>query len=214
MSAGPLVPRLHVLTDARPADEVLSFVDTVLQAGAPCVQLRAKGLDDRAWYQLAAAMATRCHQVGAHCIVNDRVDIARAAGADGVHVGEDDLPVAAARRAAGPNLLVGATARSPEQAARAVADGADYLGVGPVFPTSSKDGLPDPIGTEGLAAVTHAVGVPVIGIAGVTADRVAEVLAAGAHGVAVVGAVTAAADPHRAVRELLDRVGEDGRTAS
>lgn len=214
MSSRPPVPRLHVLTDVRPVDEVLSFVATVLAAGAPCVQVRAKGLDDRTWYELAAAVSTRCREAGARCIVNDRADIARAAGADGVHVGDDDLPVAAARRAAGPDLLLGATARGPTQALRAVADGADYLGVGPVFATTSKQGLPDPIGTEGLAAVTSAVDVPVIGIAGVTASRVGEVLGAGAHGVAVVGAVSAAGDPAHAVRELLGRLHQGGRTSA
>lgn len=200
------VPRLHVLTDERPVDDVLSFVATVLGAGAPCVQVRAKGLDDPDWYALAAAVAVRCRDAGALCIVNDRVDIARAAGAHGVHVGEDDLPVAAARRAAGEELLLGATARDPAQAARAVADGADYLGVGPVFATTTKDGLPDAIGLDRLRAVAAAVDVPVIGIAGVTADRVPSVLATGAHGVAVVSAVTAADDPAGAVRTLLDRI--------
>lgn len=206
MSPGRTVPRLHVLTDERPVEDVLAFVAAVLAAGAPCVQLRAKGLDDRDWYGLAAAVAARCRDAGALCIVNDRVDIARAAVAHGVHVGEDDLPVAAARRAAGDDLLLGATARDPEQAARAVADGADYLGVGPVFATTTKDGLPDAIGLERLRAVAAAVDVPVIAIAGVTADRVAPVLAAGAHGVAVVTAVTAADDPTGAVRTLLERI--------
>lgn len=213
MSPRPPVPRLHVLTDARPAEEVRSFVATVLAAGAPGVQLRVKGLADREWYELAAAVATRCRAAGARCIVNDRADIARAAGADGVHLGDHDLPVAAARRVVGPDLLVGATARNPGQAARAVADGADYLGVGPVFTSTTKAGLPDPIGTEGIAAVTRAVDVPVIGIAGVTTARIEEILDAGAHGVAVVGAVTAAADPARAVRDLLERLGEGERTA-
>lgn len=214
MTSGRTVPRLHVLTDDRPADEVLSFVATVLAAGAPCVQVRAKGLDDRAWFELAAAVAGRCREAGALCIVNDRADIARAAGAHGVHVGDDDLPVAAARRAAGADLLLGATARGPQQAARAVADGADYLGVGPVFATTTKRGLPDPIGTDGLAAVVAAVDVPVIAIAGVTAERVAGVLDTGAHGVAVVGAVTDDEDPAAAVGALLDRLGGGGRMPS
>lgn len=211
MSRARPVPRLHVLTDERPVDDVLAFVATVLEAGAPCVQVRAKGLDDRDWYGLAAAVVARCRDAGALCIVNDRVDIARAAGAHGVHVGEDDLPVAAARRAAGDDLLLGATARDPEQAGRAVADGADYLGIGPVFATTTKDGLPDAIGLDGLRAVAAAVDVPVIGIAGVTADRVEPVLGAGAHGVAVVTAVTAADDPAGAVRTLLDRIAAGGR---
>lgn len=203
MTARPAVPQLHVLTDERPADAVLAFTDTVLSAGAPGLQLRTKQRSDRDWLRLATAVAARCREAGATCIVNDRADVAVAAGAHGVHLGADDLPVAAARAVVGPDLLVGATARDAEQAAAAVADGADYLGVGPVFETTTKAGLPAPIGPAGLAAVAAAVDVPVIGISGITAERVAEVLAAGAHGVAVTSAVTRADDPAAAVRGLL-----------
>lgn len=207
----PQVPRLHVLTDGRPADALLPLVDTVLAAGAPCIQVRAKGLDDRAWYGLAAAVTARCHDAGALCIVNDRVDLALAVGADGVHLGADDLPVAAARRIAGDRLLVGTTARDRAQAARAASDGADYLGVGPVFATSSKEGLPQPIGLDGLGDVAHAVDLPVIAIAGVTADRVPSLLEAGAHGVAVMGAVGGVEDPSAATREFLGRLSAPRR---
>lgn len=207
MTARPAIPRLHVLTDERPsAADVLALTDAVLSAGASLVQLRTKQRNDGDWLQLATAVAARCRDAGATCIVNDRADVAVAAGADGVHLGADDLPVAAARTVVGSHLLVGATARDPDQAAAAVANGADYLGVGPVFETTTKTGLPDPIGPAGLAAVARAVDVPVIGIAGVTTERVAEVLAAGAHGVAVTGAVTRAADPGAAVRALLSAI--------
>lgn len=203
----PPVPRLHVLTtEGRSADASLAFVDTVLSAGAPCIQVRAKGLADRAWHGLAAAVTARCHDAGALCIVNDRVDLALAVGADGVHLGADDLPVAAARRIAGDRLLVGTTARDPAQAVRAASDGADYLGVGPVFATRSKDGLPDPIGIDGVGAVAAAVDLPVIAIAGVTAVSVPSLLEAGCHGVAVMGAVGGADDPAAAAREFLDRL--------
>ncbi len=203
------VPRLHVLTDDRPDAALLGLVDTVLAAGAPCIQLRSKHRDDTRLHELAVEVVARCHAGGALCIVNDRADVAVAVGADGVHVGATDLPVAAVRRVVGADLLVGATARDADTAARAVADGADYLGVGPVFTTTTKTGLPDPIGPAGLAAVATAVDVPVLGIAGVTADRVPELLDAGAHGVAVTAAVTSAEDPAAAVVELLAAV--DGR---
>lgn len=201
------VPRLHVLTDERSDADLLALVEAVLGAGAPCIQLRSKDRDAAALYALAVEVVSRCRFAGATCIVNDRADIAVAAGADGVHVGARDLPVAAVRAIVGDHLLVGATARDAEQAARAAADGADYLGVGPVFATTTKTGLPDPIGPNGLAAVAAAVEVPVLGIAGVTANRVDDVLAAGAHGVAVSSAVTAADDPAAAVRRLLVAVG-------
>src|SRR5205823_15043548 len=105
-----------------------------------------------------------CRPAGVTCLVNDRLHVALAVGADGGHVGADDLPVAAARRILGPYAVLGATARDPETARRAVADGASYLGVGPAYPTSTKGGLPAPIGPAGVAAVAAAVPVPVIAI--------------------------------------------------
>jgi thiamine-phosphate pyrophosphorylase len=144
-----------------------------------------------------------CTPAGTTCLVNDRVDVALAVGAAGTHLGAGDLPLAAARRIAGPGHLLGGTAREPALARRLVAEGADYLGVGPAYPTQTKTGLPDALGPAGIRAVAEAVDVPVIAIGGITAARVAELLAAGATGVAVVGAVSGAADPGAATRELL-----------
>jgi thiamine-phosphate pyrophosphorylase len=137
------------------------------------------------------------------------VDVALAAGAAGTHVGADDLPVDAVRRIAGPGHLIGGTARDPLRAVELVAAGADYLGVGPAYPTPTKSGLPAPLGPSGVAAVARAVRVPVIAIGGVTAGRIPELLAAGARGVAVVAAVSEAADPAAATRKLLNAL--DGR---
>ncbi len=166
-------------------------------AGAPVVQVRAKGGTDRELLDVRAGRSSLLCRAGRArlSIVNDRVDVALAAGADGTHLGADDLPVAAVRRIAGPDHLIGGTARDPVRAAELVAAGADYLGVGPAFATSTKDGLPDPLGPAGVGAVAAAVDVPVIAIGGVTVDRVPALLAAGAHGVAVVAAVSDAADP-------------------
>ncbi len=189
--------QLHVLTDD------LGAGLAALDAGAPVIQVRAPGLCDRALHDLAATLCAAAHDRGACCIVDNRVDVALAVGADGVHVGADDLPVAVARRLLGPDAVVGASARTLPAAHAAVADGASYLGVGPCYPTSSKPGLPDPIGLGRLAEIADAVGVPVVAIGGVTASTVAEVLAAGAAGVAVIGAVTRAADPAAATRALL-----------
>lgn len=202
-SSSDVVGRLHVVTDARGGRAALDAVRAALVAGAPVVQVRAKGGTDRERYAFAREVVVLCRAAGARCLVNDRVDIALAAGADGTHVGADDLPVAAVRRIAGPGHVVGGTARDPQQAAALVAAGADYLGVGPAFATSTKDGLPDPIGPAGVAAVAAAVAVPVVAIGGVTAARVPELLAAGAHGVAVVSAVSGAPDPAAATRALL-----------
>jgi thiamine-phosphate pyrophosphorylase len=124
-------------------------------------------------------------------------------GADGAHVGPEDLTVGAARRLLGEGLVLGASARTAAVGSEAVAAGASYLGVGPCYPTSTKDGLPSPIGASGLAAVAAAVAVPVIAIGGVTAESIPELLEAGAYGIAVVGAIATAADPASAARELL-----------
>jgi thiamine-phosphate pyrophosphorylase len=203
MATNPRIGRLHVLTDARAGRHALHTATLAVQAGAPVIQLRVKGVTDRELYDLGVRLMAVCTQHNALCLVNDRVDIALAIGAHGTHLGADDLPVSAARRVAGPGHIIGGTAREPGRAAQLVAEGADYLGVGPAYATSTKDGLPDPLGPAGIGAVARAVSVPVIAIGGITADRVRELTAAGAYGVAVVSAVSDAPDPALATRRLL-----------
>jgi thiamine-phosphate pyrophosphorylase len=198
--------RLHVITDARAGRDALGVAELALTAGAPVVQLRIKGRSDREVYDMGVRLMAACARHGATCIVNDRVDIALAIGAHGTHLGADDLSVAAVRRVAGPSHLIGGTAREPVHAAQLVADGADYLGVGPAFPTFTKDGLPLPLGPSGIGAVAHAVAAPVIAIGGITVDAVPTLLAAGAYGVAVIGAVSGASDPVLATAHLLRAV--------
>jgi len=200
---GKVIGRLQVLTDLDAPAHPLDVVNDALAAGAPVIQVRAKLLDDRSLLALAEAIVARCRTEGATCLIDDRVDIAMASGADGVHLGDRDLPVAVARRLLGPGAIIGATARDPENGHARVRAGADYLGVGPTYATTTKDGLPDPIGPAGVAAVAAAVDVPVIAIAGISLDRVPEVMAAGVHGIAVVGAVSRADDPRRATADLL-----------
>ncbi|MCM4079817.1 thiamine phosphate synthase [Actinoplanes sp. TRM88002] len=161
--------------------------------------------NDRAAYALTVAALELCRPAGALCLVDDRVGVALAAGADGVHVGADDLPVAAARRVLGQHAILGATCRNPSAARAAVADGASYLGVGPTFTTTSKSGLPDPIGPAGVAAITRAVpGTPVIAIAGITPERVAQL---DCYGVAAISAV--AVDPAGVTAEFLKALASD-----
>lgn len=198
------IGQLHVITAALPAPELLARIEAVVRAGAPVVQLRTKQGDDAERLRLAVAARQRCVAGGATLVVNDRADIALAAAAAGVHVGATDLPVVAARAVVGPGRLVGATCRDPESARRAEAEGADYLGVGPAYATTTKTGLPDALGPAGVEAVADAVAVPVVAVGGVTAARVPALFDAGAVGVAVVGAVFAAPDPAVAVAELLD----------
>jgi len=186
----------------------VALAATVAAAGAPIVQLRAKGITDAELFDLATAVQRVCAGHGTALIVNDRTDVALAIGAAGAHVGDEDLPVAAARRVLGPGAILGATARDLATARRAMATGATYVGVGPCYVTTTKPGLPEPLGPAGIAAVAGQLDVPVIAIAGVTADRVPELLAAGAHGVAVVSAIAGAADPAAATRSLLAALGE------
>jgi thiamine-phosphate pyrophosphorylase len=171
------------------------------------VQVRTKGIDDRARLAAASAVLDAAQATGATCIVNDRIDIALAAGAHGVHLGAEDLPASIARRLLGTGAIVGATCRNPEDARRAEDEGASYLGVGPVHATSTKSGLPDPMGPQGVERIAAAVAIPVIAIAGVTAANAGAVLDAGAWGVAVVGAVYGADDPVASLHELLELAG-------
>lgn len=207
MSVRERLTGLHVLTDARGGADQLRVVSAALGAGAHVVQVRVKGLPDRSVHDFAAQVVALCAEQGATCIVNDRVDIALAVRADGTHLGAEDLPMAAARSVAGRGHLLGGTARTPETAALLVEEGADYLGVGPAYPTATKTGLPDPLGPAGVGAVATAVDVPIVAIGGVTAAHVPELLAAGASGVAVVSAVSAAADPAAATRAFVTALG-------
>ena len=203
-------PSLHVLTDpdlARGRGH-REIVTAALVGGADVIQLRDKTLGNDALRDLAAEIAREVRGVGATFVVNDSVDVALAVGADGVHLGPDDEPVARAR-ARWPGLL-GASARTPERACELVAAGADYLGVGPVYGTATKPDAPGVLGLDGLGAVVRAVegSVPVVGIGGIRPDNAGAVLEAGAAGVAVISAVVGAEDVRRAVRalrEALDR---------
>jgi thiamine-phosphate pyrophosphorylase len=201
-----LLGRLHVITDNRFDRDPRLVVQVALDAGADVIQVRVKGWTDRCLLALTEEIVGWCAPYGSACIVNDRLDVALAAGAAGVHLGADDLPVGAARRVLGPDFLVGGTARDADTARLLVAAGASYLGVGPCFATRTKSGLPDPIGLAGLASVASAVEVPVIAIGGVRLERVEELRSAGAYGVAVVDAVSGADDPANAVQDLVRAV--------
>jgi thiamine-phosphate pyrophosphorylase len=194
--------RLYVITAADESPEqTLETVCAACDAGAGAVQLRRKGEDAR----ITMRLAERCREIvgssSTLLIVNDRVDIAMAAGADGVHLGQDDLPLAAARRL-WPQGLVGRSTHSLSQAMAAQAEGSDYIGVGPVWATPTKPGRPA-VGLELVRSVAAAgLRIPWVAIGGVDAGSVAEVLHAGARAVAVVRAVSTAANPRAAVQSL------------
>ena len=185
----------------RPLDEVVA---QCLDAGATAIQLRDKEASDEALYEQAVRLSELTRAAGALLIVNDRFDIALAAGADGVHLGPNDLPVEVARLHAGDELLIGYSTDDPAAAMLAGNAGADYLGVGAVYGTRSKAGLEnEAIGPDRVAQVLHAGGLPGVGIGGITPDNASEVFATGA-GVAVLSAVMHAERPGDVVRRLVE----------
>ncbi len=196
---------LMVLTDAA----VLQGRDMIEQAlaavrgGATAIQLRDKTGTTRELFEQAQALIEAVRPRGSLVIVNDRVDVALAAEADGAHLGDDDLPLAAARGIAPAGFILGRSAANPEEAIRAERDGADYLGVGPVFATLSKPDAGDAIGPVRIRAVTTATPLPVVAIGGIDVSNASVPIEAGAVGVAVIRAVTATADAESAARDLL-----------
>jgi thiamine-phosphate pyrophosphorylase len=194
------MPHLFCLVSQR---DDLSLLPALADVGVDGFQVRAKSLATGALVALTRAVVAAVRPSGALVVVNDRLDVALAAEADGVHLGADDLAVADARRLA-PGLVVGATCRSRAEVVVAAAAGADYAGFGPVFASGSKAGLPAPVG---VAAVREAAGVlPLVAIGGITAAAAGEVRAAGATGVAVIGAIWRHPDPVGAAKELVAAV--------
>lgn len=190
--------------------ELPALLDQVLAGGCRLVQLREKALPPVDLYPLAQALRQRCREAGATFIVNDRVDLALAVDADGVHLGQEDLPARAARRILRPGMLLGISTHDPAQAAQAVADGADYVAVGSMFPTGTKAGF-QLVGPGLVRELRPRVPVPLVGIGGITPDNVGEVIGAGADGAAVISAVCAAPDPAAATRRFLDRIAASVR---
>ena len=181
------------------------LLDALLAGGCRLVQLREKTMPLDELLPLARRLARRCREAGALLIVNDRADLALAADADGLHVGQDDLPARQARGLLRPNMILGVSTHDPEQARRAVADGADYVAVGSIFPTTTKAGF-QLVGPELIRRVRPEVPVPLVGIGGITAENASAVLDAGADAVAVISALCAAPDPETATRAFLARI--------
>ncbi len=195
---------LYVLTDAtrargRSHEEIVA---AALRGGATLIQYREKNATTRQMIEQAARVHDLCRAYGVPLVINDRVDVALAVEADGVHVGPDDMPVALARRLLGRDKIVGASAGTVAEADAAIAAGADYLGVGAIFATTSKADAGEPIGLEGLEQIVRISPIPVVGIAGIHAANAASVIRVGAQGIAVISAVVAAEDVERATREL------------
>jgi thiamine-phosphate pyrophosphorylase len=214
----PLDPRLNAIVDAERAGgrDLVDLARRVAEGGATLVQLRDKNGDTRQMVEAARAIKAALVPYAIPFVVNDRIDVALAALADGVHIGPDDMAVEDARALLGPDAIIGVSIKSVEAAEAAPVGLIDYAGVGGVYATLSKEQKSPPIGPEGLSRVAAALRrrapqLPIVGIAGIDAGNAGAVIGAGADGVAVISALSLAADPAAAARVLRDIV--DGMLA-
>ena len=180
----------------------IEIARALVAGGASCLQYRAKHVSAREQWETAFQLREICRKASILFIVNDRMDLALDCGADGVHLGQDDLPLSAARRMAGKKLLIGRSTHSLAQAVEAQDQGADYIGYGPLYQTATKENNVAPRGPSTLTAVLKAVGIPVVAIGGIKLENIHEVAAAGAEHIAVVTALTGAPDVQKAAREF------------
>ncbi|WP_444340083.1 thiamine phosphate synthase [Phascolarctobacterium succinatutens] len=186
---------------------LIDCVREALEGGVTLVQYRAKTASSAEMYAEALQLKALCDSFNVPLIINDRLDIAMAVGAAGVHLGQDDLPCAAARKILGEDYIIGVSAHNPAEAKAALQSGADYLGCGAVFGTATKADV-QKLGTDGLAAICKAKGLPVVRLGGVTADNYREVRAAGADGAAIVSGILAQPDIRTTV-EAIARVSQE-----
>jgi thiamine-phosphate pyrophosphorylase len=207
---------LYVITDSTlpPGRAHVEIARAALAGGADAVQLRDKSAPAQNLCAAALEIHPLARKFGAVFLVNDRVDVALLTKVDGVHVGQEDLPAREVRRLLPRPAVLGVSAGTPEEARRAAREGADYVGVGPVFATPTKPDAGDPIGLDRLAAIVRAVSIPVVAIGGIDHENVAGVIQAGAVGAAVVAAVVSAPDMAAAARALRTRIQEARRAAA
>ena len=180
----------------------LEIVEAAVCGGVTCVQLREKSCATRTFIEEALAIKHRLKKLNVPLIINDRLDVAQAVGADGVHLGQTDMPLDMARSIVGESMLIGISAESLADAVAAGNGGADYLGVSPIYATPTKTDTAPPLGLEGLQVIRAAVAIPLVGIGGLNAENCGAVIRSGADGVAVVSTIVAADDPEQAARQL------------
>ena len=195
---------LYLVTDRNLARgrSIEEIVTEAVMGGVTVVQLREKDLSTGDFLRQAFSLKELTDRMGVPLIINDRLDIAMACGTAGVHLGQDDMDCAQARRIAGEEMVIGVSVSSPEEAVKAELDGASYLGVSPVFSTPTKTDAPAPAGLEGLCRIREMVRIPLVGIGGISAANAPDVIRSGADGIAVVSAIMASSDPCMAARRL------------
>ena len=198
------IGRLHVLTDIQIQHRFthVQLTEMAIAGGADTIQFRQKQDNMREMIVIARNMKSLCEKAGVTLIVNDHIDIAIAAEADGVHLGQDDFPITLARRLLGNNKIIGGSARNLEEALECANQGADYIGFGPVYPTLSKEDAGAATGIILLKEISEMISIPVIAIGGIDSGNIHEVINSGAHGIAVISAVCCNPDPEQATRTL------------
>jgi thiamine-phosphate pyrophosphorylase len=194
-----------LLTEALCRQPWEQTMNALIAGGAQCIQLREKALPDQEFLRRAKIVAERCRTAGVISIINDRPDIAQLAGADGVHLGQTDLPCAAARKLLGHGPIVGVSTENLTQARQAVRDGATYIGVGPMFPTSTKE-KPRIAGPAYAAQAVKSISVPCVAIGGIMPENVGEIAVVGVHSVAVCSAIIGDLDPAARCKEFLSKL--------
>jgi len=197
----PSSPFLCVITDEALCP--VSLAEKALEGGAAMIQLRHKKASGSQLLSWAVAIHKCCQRYKALCIINDRVDIAMASNADGVHLGQQDMPAAAARKIMGNNFIIGVSTSSIEEAIQAEKDGADYIGFGHIYPTLSKEKNNPPLGIETLRKVATLTSLPIVAIGGINQKNAALIISSGASGVAVIAAVSRTDDPSSATVNLV-----------
>ncbi len=206
------IGRLHVLTDTA-LQSLFSHVDLAemaLEGGADVIQFRQKEGPTRRLIETAARMRLVCEKKGAAFIVNDRIDVAIAAKADGVHLGQSDFPIPLARELMGKNRIIGGSASTLEEALQCLKDGADYVGFGPVFPTGSKADAGPVSGLDTLRGIVERIPLSIIAIGGIGPENASQVVQTGVHGIAVISAVCCQEDPAEATRRLAELLSGHG----
>lgn len=198
------IGRLHVLTETvlQSRFSHTELARLAISGGADTIQFRQKGGATRRMIETASEIKEICRKSGVTFIVNDRLDVAIASEADGVHLGQDDFPIPLARKLLGEDRIIGGSASTMEEALKCVNEGADYVGFGPVYPTSSKDDAGPVAGKKGLKEAAARIPVPVVAIGGITVLNLDEIMEAGAWGGAVISAVCCQEDPESAARAL------------
>ncbi len=202
------IGELHVITDTACQTQLThpELAELAIRGGADTIQFRQKDGTTRELVEMAQQIQTICTQYNVPLIVNDRADIALAVNAEGAHFGQNDMPVDIVRKILSPESIIGASARTEEKILKAISEGADYIGFGPIFQTSSKTDAEEPKGLEQLSRISEIAKCPVIAIGGITLQTAASVIRAGAHGIAVISAVCATPDPKTATQNLKNEI--------